>query len=175
MSSASRTRQWSERARFGPMTCMVASRTRPTRSSPQHPLSAQRQPISRPEASLTAPSGTTLPSVTTLAMWLFLTTTISQRESRLSTNHVSGAKPWSTHQTRSTLLLDLTTTRSTCTRSTRRESTRSTGPSLSSTRQPSRLSTGQRTTSTSAPSIKHTPRSTTTLRRWSKSLKVRPP
>jgi len=93
-SSASRTRRWSEKERYGPSTSTVESHMRLTRSSLLPLLSVQLQSINKLVQLLTARSGTMSLSQTTLVMWPSLTTTISQRRSRLSTSLESGARLW---------------------------------------------------------------------------------
>lgn len=58
-SSASRIRLWSEKAKFGPMTCMAESHMRQIRSNQLPLLSAQLQLINKVEESLTVLSGNT--------------------------------------------------------------------------------------------------------------------
>ena len=146
-STASRIRKWSERAKCGPMTCMVARLMKRARSNLLPQLSVQRQCTCKLEESPIVPSGNTLQLATTTVMLPFQTTMTFRRESRPFTSRVSGAKSWSTLQIKSSWQLVPMMTQSTSTRS-MRKATHFTGPSRSYIHLQSQPWTGRKTRST---------------------------
>ena len=146
-SSASKTREWSKRARFGHLSYLVVSLMRLPRSNQRPQLSAPTQFISRGELSHILLSFSMSLYVTTTVMSLSWITMISPKGSQHSTSQGNGVRSSPTPLAKSTWQLAHMMTPSTSTRSLTKASTACTGPSTSCTPQPSLPWTGPETPS----------------------------